>query len=77
MSFRRARSVVKAELASIRRSDPDVDAGDITLFTLPLVVRAAGLVAIGVVPLLVAFRLNGRFHNLTPARAYRPNPSHG
>ena len=53
MSFRRARSVLKAELASIRRSDPDLDAGDITLFTLPLVVRAAALAAIGVVPLLV------------------------
>jgi hypothetical protein len=53
MSFRRARSVLSAELASIRRSDPDVDAGDITLFTLPLVVRAAGIAVIGVVPLLV------------------------
>jgi hypothetical protein len=53
MSFRRARSVLNAELASIRRSDPDLDAGDITLFTLPLVVRAAGLAALGVVPLLV------------------------
>src|SRR5262245_50935653 len=53
MSFRRARSVLTAELASIRRSDPDVDAGDITLFTLPLVVRAAGVAVIGVVPLLV------------------------
>ena len=53
MSFRRARSVLNAELASIRRSDPDVDAGDIALFTLPLVVRAAGIAVIGVVPLLV------------------------
>ena len=53
MAFRRARSVLTAELASIRRRDPDVDAGDITSFTLPLVVRAAGLAAIGVVPLLV------------------------
>jgi hypothetical protein len=53
MWFRRARSVLSAELAAIRRRDPDLDAGDITLFTLPLAVRAAGLAAIGVVPLLV------------------------
>lgn len=53
MSFRRARSVLNAEIASIRRSDPDLDAGDITLFTLPLVARAAGVAALGVVPLLV------------------------
>ena len=52
-SFDRVRVVLKAEIASIRRSDPDLDAGDITLFTLPLVVRAAGVAAIGVVPLLV------------------------
>lgn len=52
-SFRRARSVFSAELGSIRSRDPDLDAGDITSFTLPLVVRAAGVVALGVVPLLV------------------------
>jgi hypothetical protein len=61
MSFRRARSVLNAELASIRRRDPDVDAGDITLFTLPLVVRAAGIAVIGVVPLLVV--RNGAVEN--------------
>jgi hypothetical protein len=53
MSFHRARSVFRAELASIRRSDPDLDAADITVFTVPLVLRAAGVAAIGVVPLLV------------------------
>lgn len=53
MSFQRARSVLQAELASIRRTDPDLDARDITLFTLPLVVRAVGIAALGVVPLLV------------------------
>lgn len=42
-----------AELGSIRSRDPDLDAADITSFTLPLVVRAAGVVALGVVPLLV------------------------
>lgn len=53
MSFQRARTVLQAELASIRRTDPDLDARDITLFTLPLVARAAGIAALGVVPLLV------------------------
>jgi hypothetical protein len=52
-SLHHARSVFNAELASITRSDPDVDAADITLFTLPLVLRAAAVAAIGVVPLLV------------------------
>ncbi|WP_101950645.1 hypothetical protein [Mycobacterium sp. 3519A] len=61
MSFRRARTVLRAELAAIRRRDPDVDAGDITLFTLALVVRAAGLAVIGVVPLLVV--RNGAVEN--------------
>jgi hypothetical protein len=61
MAFRHGRSVLKAELASIRLSDPDVDAGDIRLFTLPLVVRAAGLALIGVVPLLVV--RNGAVEN--------------
>ncbi len=42
-----------AELAAIRRSDHDLDPGDITSFTLPLLVRAAGVAALGVVPLLV------------------------
>lgn len=42
-----------AELAAIRRGDPDLDPGDITSFTLPLLVRAAGVAALGVVPLLV------------------------
>ena len=53
MSFHRARSVLAAELAAIRRSDPDLDPGDITSFTLPLLVRAAGVAVLGVVPLLV------------------------
>lgn len=42
-----------AEVAAIRRHDPDVDARDITAFTFPLLVRAVGVLAIGVVPLLV------------------------
>ncbi|BBZ04875.1 hypothetical protein MCHIJ_43120 [Mycolicibacterium chitae] len=53
MSLRNARSVLAAEVDGIRRRDPDFDAGDITLFTFPLLVRAVGVLAIGVVPLLV------------------------
>ena len=45
--------MMSAEIASIRRHDPDVDAGEIAGFTVPILVRAAGLLAIGVVPLLV------------------------
>ena len=44
---------MSAEIASIRRRDPDLDAGDIAGFTLPILVRAFGVIAIGVVPLLV------------------------
>lgn len=53
ISGRRARSVLRAEIAAIRRHDPDLDAGDIAGFTIPLLVRALGVLAIGVVPLLV------------------------
>lgn len=53
MSLRRARSVLGAEIGAIRRRDPDFDAGDITAFTFPLAVRAAGVLAVGLVPLLV------------------------
>lgn len=52
-SLHRARAVLHAEISAIRRRDPDVDAGDLTMFTVPLLVRAAGVLAIGVVPLLV------------------------
>ncbi len=55
-SLRKARSVMSAEVTAIRRRDPDLDAGDLTSFTFPLLVRAAGVLAIGVVPLLVVRR---------------------
>ncbi len=45
--------MLRAEVASIRRHDPDVDAGEIAGFTLPLLLRVVGVGAIGVVPLLV------------------------
>lgn len=53
LSFRRARSVLHAEVDAIRRRDPDLDAGDIAGFTLPILVRGLGVLAIGVVPLWV------------------------
>ncbi|MGE0844570.1 hypothetical protein [Pseudonocardia sp.] len=52
-SLRRTRSVLSAEVAAIRGRDPDLDAGDITRFSLPLLLRAVGVLAVGVVPLLV------------------------
>ncbi|MGV0792407.1 hypothetical protein [Mycolicibacterium sp. XJ1819] len=52
-SLQRARSVLRAEWAAIRRQDPDLAPADITLFTFPLLVRAVGVLAVGVVPLLV------------------------
>lgn len=45
--------MLAAEVASIRSSDPDLDARDITSFTVPLIARAAVVAALGVVPLLV------------------------
>jgi len=51
--LRRARSVLSAEIAAIRRRDPDVDAADITTFTFPLLIRGVGVLAVGVVPLIV------------------------
>lgn len=44
---------MSAEVAAIRSRDPDLDASDIAGFTLPILVRVAGVIAIGVVPLLV------------------------
>jgi hypothetical protein len=51
--MRRARSVLAAEVAAIRRRDPDLDAGAITVFTAPLLIALAGVLAVGVVPLIV------------------------
>lgn len=44
---------MSAEVASIRRQDPDLDAGDIAGFTIPLLIRAVGFLALGAVPLIV------------------------
>lgn len=53
LSLERTRSALRAEIAAIRRRDPDVDAGDIAGFTWPLLVRVVGIAVVGVVPLLV------------------------
>jgi len=45
--------VLYAEFSAIRRRDPDFDAGELTIFTVPLLIRAVGVLTIGVVPLLV------------------------
>ncbi len=52
-SLRRARSVLAAEVDAIRRRDPDLDPGAITVFTLPLLVGLIGVLSVGVVPLIV------------------------
>ncbi|MFN8068315.1 MAG: hypothetical protein U0R77_05905 [Mycolicibacterium insubricum] len=53
LSLHRMRAVLGTELNAIRRRSPDVDPADIAGFTLPLLVRAAGVLAVGMVPLLV------------------------
>ena len=52
-SWRNARSVLAEELAAIRRRDPAVRAGAITVFTLPLLAGLVGVLIVGVVPLIV------------------------
>ena len=47
------RAVLSAEVAAIRRRDPDLNAGDITTFTFPLMLRLVGVLAVGLVPLMV------------------------
>lgn len=44
---------MKAEIAAIRRQDPDLNPRDIAGFALPIVMRALAVLALGVVPLLV------------------------
>ncbi|WP_319448471.1 MULTISPECIES: hypothetical protein [unclassified Mycobacterium] len=53
MSFRNARSALSKELAAVREREPDLDAGDVTVFSIPLVLGLVGVLAIGVVPLIV------------------------
>jgi hypothetical protein len=53
MSFRYARSALSEEFAAIRNRAPDVDARQITVFGIPLLLGLVGVLAIGVVPLIV------------------------
>ena len=53
MSFRHARSALSEEFAAIRNREPDLDAGHITVFSIRLVLGLVGVLAIGVVPLIV------------------------
>jgi len=45
--------VLSAEFDAIRRRKPDLDAADLASFTLPLALGLLGIVAVGVVPLIV------------------------
>lgn len=51
--LQRMRSVLGAEFAAIRNRDPDIDAGEFTSFTAPLLLGLLGVLAIGVLPLVV------------------------
>jgi hypothetical protein len=53
MSVRHVRAVLSEEFAAIRKHEPDPDAGRITVFSIPLVLGLVGVLAIGVVPLIV------------------------
>src|SRR4051794_32149651 len=53
MSFRQVRSALSEEFAAIRSREPDRDAGHITVFGIPLLLGLVGVLAIGVVPLIV------------------------
>ncbi len=52
-SLQHVRTVLAAEFTAIRNRDPDIDAGDVTSFTMPLLLGLLGVLAIGVVPLVV------------------------
>ena len=53
MAFRHARSALSREFAAIRNREPDVDARQITVFSIPLLLGLVVVFAIGVVPLIV------------------------
>ena len=52
-SLRHVRSVLSAEFAAIRHRDPEIDAGDVTSFTMPLLLGLLGVLAVGLLPLIV------------------------
>jgi hypothetical protein len=45
--------VLAREFAAIRNREPDLDAGQLTAFSIPLLLGLLGVLAIGVVPLIV------------------------
>lgn len=45
--------MLSGEFAAIRHRDPDLDAGQLTVFSLPLLLGLLGVLAIGAVPLIV------------------------
>ena len=53
MAFRHARSALSREFAAIRKHEPDLDAGHITIFSIQLLLGLVGVLAIGVLPLIV------------------------
>ncbi|OBJ70734.1 hypothetical protein A5643_10195 [Mycobacterium sp. 1274756.6] len=53
MWWAQMRSVIRTEIADVRRGHWDLDPADLTRFTLPLLIRLLGVLAIGAVPLLV------------------------
>jgi hypothetical protein len=53
MAFRHARTALSREFAAIRNREPDVDARQITVFSIPLLLGLVVVFAIGVVPLIV------------------------
>lgn len=60
---------MSAEIAAIRRSDPDLDPGDIAGFTFPILVRVLGVCVVGAVPLLVVRNSQSENSQLVPAIA--------
>lgn len=60
---------MSAEIAAIRRSDPDLDPADIAGFTFPILIRVLGVCAIGAVPLLVVRNSQSENSQLVPVIA--------
>ncbi|MGN0065431.1 MAG: hypothetical protein ACI379_14435 [Nocardioides sp.] len=64
--FERTRAVLGAELEAVRRRDPDLDAGDVTAFTLPLLGWASLIALVGVLPIVVIRMGDGADELLIP-----------
>lgn len=64
--FSRTRAVLTAEWDAVRRRDPDLDPGEVTAFTLPLLGWAALVAAVGVLPIVVLRMGDGADEMLLP-----------